>query len=139
LIEFLNCKEKDYPVIAKKIIDFCGETKVWLFIGNLGAGKTTLIQHLTKAIGVKDLVQSPTFSLVNLYGNLIYHFDCYRLKSFEEALDFGIEEYIDSGKYCWIEWPSVITNILPKEIIEIKIEDTGNNSRNIIINKINGY
>ena len=100
----------------------------------LGAGKTTLIKVLCEQLGVSDHVQSPTFSIVNEYGDSVYHFDCYRLKSVYEAMDFGIEEYLDSGKYCFIEWPEIIEPLLPNEILKIKIEHTENNTRNIAIN-----
>jgi len=86
-----------------------GEPRVWLFRGQMGAGKTTLSKELIKQLGVVESVQSPTFSLVNEYqsveGQCIYHFDLYRLKNVQEALAIGIEEYLDSGNYCIIEWP----------------------------------
>ena len=83
--------------------------KIWLFRGEMGAGKTTLVKEIGQQIKVKSIVQSPTFSLVNPYetesGEIIYHFDLYRLENVQEAVDIGIEEYLDSGHLCFIEWP----------------------------------
>ena len=100
----------DLPVVAKEMIESLQEApRVWLFRGQMGAGKTTLSKELLLQLGVGQNVQSPTFSLVNEYqtktGEIIYHFDLYRLKNIQEALAIGIEEYLDSGNYCLIEWP----------------------------------
>lgn len=95
--------------------------------GEMGAGKTTLVKFVCAALGVQDEVSSPTFSLVNEYvtleGKSIYHFDLYRLESPEEALDFGIEEYLESGKLCLIEWPENLGGYMPDNASRIKIED----------------
>ena len=83
--------------------------KIWLFRGEMGAGKTTLVKEIGQQPKIKSIVQSPTFSLVNPYetesGEIIYHFDLYRLENVHEAIDIGIEEYLDSGHLCFIEWP----------------------------------
>ena len=83
--------------------------KIWLFRGEMGAGKTTLVKEIGQQLKIKSIVQSPTFSLVNPYetesGEIIYHFDLYRLENVHEAIDIGIEEYLDSGNLCFIEWP----------------------------------
>ena len=83
--------------------------KIWLFRGEIGAGKTTLVKEIGQQLKIKSIVQSPTFSLVNPYetesGEIIYHFDLYRLENVHEAIDIGIEEYLDSGHLCFIEWP----------------------------------
>lgn len=95
-----------------------------LFEGDLGAGKTTLIKSLAKSLGSKDVVNSPTFSIVNEYEinrGKLYHFDLYRINSEEEAMDFGVEEYLDSGEYCFIEWPEIIQGLLPKNYHRIQI------------------
>lgn len=112
--------------VAKKILNFAENSpKIWLFHGEMGAGKTTLIKALGKALGVSDTIQSPTYSLVNEYDSTevgkIYHFDLYRLKHESEALDFGIEEYLDSGYHCWIEWAEKIPNLLPEKYIVVQI------------------
>jgi len=130
-LDFFEVSETDYPKIAKDILEFSHTYHIWTFVGNLGAGKTTLIKSLAKAMNIDDKVQSPTFSLVNQYDQEIYHFDCYRLNSLNEALDFGIEEYLESDKYCWIEWPEKVESILPKPYIEIKIDYGKNQTRNI--------
>jgi tRNA threonylcarbamoyladenosine biosynthesis protein TsaE len=133
-LEFNNISESKYPEIVKALLEKYADVKIWTFEGNLGAGKTTFIKATLKALGYTDEVQSPTFSIVNEYGDSVYHFDCYRLKTVYEAMDFGIEEYLDSGKYCFIEWPEIIEPLLPNEILKIKIEHTENNTRNIAIN-----
>lgn len=112
--------------VAKKILNFAENSpKIWLFQGEMGAGKTTLIKALGKHLGIKDTIQSPTYSLVNEYdtpqAGKVYHFDLYRLKHETEALDFGIEEYLDSGHYCWIEWAEKIPNLLPAHYLSIQI------------------
>ena len=123
--------------VAAEIIRIGSQISVWTFEGNLGAGKTTLIKILAKKLGIIDPISSPTFSYVNEYDHKIFHFDCYRLRSVEEALDFGLEEYLDSGKMCWIEWPQIIESIIPRPRLEIVIEHAQNISRNISINTIN--
>lgn len=99
--------------------------KIILLNGEMGAGKTTLMVHLCKLMGVEDEVSSPTFSIVNEYqlknGASIYHFDCYRLKDEYEAIDIGFEDYIYSGNYCFIEWASKIPALIPDEFLEIEI------------------
>ena len=99
--------------------------KIWLFRGEMGAGKTTLVKEIGQQLKIKSIVQSPTFSLVNPYetesGEIIYHFDLYRLENVHEAIDIGIEEYLDSGHLCFIEWPEraeILWNI-PHVNIEI--------------------
>lgn len=99
--------------------------KIWLFTGEMGAGKTTLVKEIGQQLKIKSIVQSPTFSLVNPYetesGEIIYHFDLYRLENVHEAIDIGIEEYLDSGHLCFIEWPEraeILWNI-PHVNIEI--------------------
>lgn len=104
---------------------------VWLLEGEMGAGKTTLIKAICRALGVLSIVQSPTFSLVNEYttheGHSVYHFDCYRLRNEMEALDIGLEEYMDSGNYCFIEWPERILSLWPPTYyqIHLSVDETG--------------
>ena len=102
--------------VAKLILNQ-NPNKVLLFNGNMGVGKTTLIKSLSQNLGVKGNTSSPTFSLVNEYqtneNQVVYHFDCYRLKNEFEALDMGIEDYLYSGNWCFIEWAEKIPNLLP--------------------------
>lgn len=121
---------QDIQEVAEKIVASNPE-KVILFNGEMGAGKTTLIKTLCAVLGVKDATSSPTFSLVNEYeitnNQFIYHFDVYRLKSQTEALDMGIEEYLYSGNWCFIEWAEKIPDLIPENhsVITISVEDDG--------------
>ena len=124
---------------ALQIISFAGSEKTFLFYGDMGAGKTTLIKSLCKHLGTKDNVASPTFSIVNEYktpDGSIYHFDFYRLKTQTEALDMGFEEYLYSGNYCFIEWPERIPDLLPLHYISIKITVAENDTRLVNIDYI---
>jgi tRNA threonylcarbamoyladenosine biosynthesis protein TsaE len=110
--------------IAHLLIQEAGDQKVWVFRGEMGAGKTTLIKSLAKALQVSDSVSSPTFGIVNEYQTLakglIYHFDFYRLDDPMEALDIGIEEYFYSGNFCWLEWAEKIAPFLPDQFFHIE-------------------
>ena len=111
--------------IAHLLIQEAGDQKVWIFRGEMGAGKTTLIKSLAKALQVTDSVSSPTFGIVNEYqtqaNELLYHFDFYRLDDPMEALDIGIEEYFYSGNYCWLEWAEKIAPFLPERFFHIEL------------------
>jgi tRNA threonylcarbamoyladenosine biosynthesis protein TsaE len=117
-------KLKDLQDVAKDLILFAENRKIWTFTGDLGAGKTTLIKELASLLGSTDIISSPTYTIVNQYllpnGN-IYHIDAYRLEDEEEAFQAGIEEIIDSGHFVWIEWPQKIENLLPEKILNIQI------------------
>jgi tRNA threonylcarbamoyladenosine biosynthesis protein TsaE len=130
----------ELPSAASTIINYADEYKIFLFYGDMGAGKTTLIKSLCEYLGTTEPVTSPTFSIVNEYigagRKKIYHFDFYRLKSQTEALDMGYEEYFYSDAFCFIEWPEKISDLLPERYISVKIETPDNNSRQIIIEKI---
>lgn len=127
-------EEKDLPLIAQKLLTDI-KSKVWLFYGPMGSGKTTLIKEVAKELGVYDITSSPTFSLVNEYlsdnGKSIYHFDFYRIKKEEEALDMGIDDYFYSENYCFVEWPNKIENLLPLNAVAINISVNANGSRNL--------
>lgn len=125
--------------MAQQIVGFAGDERVWLFYGAMGAGKTTLIKAICDTFGVQDLVNSPTFALVNEYQNaenqIFYHFDFYRIENLEEALDIGVEDYFYSGHYCFIEWPSHISTLIPEDHLSIHMEVTSEDSRSIYLKK----
>ena len=120
---------------AKQLLIEGTDKTVWLLHGEMGSGKTTLVKQLVKEIGIEGHVTSPTFSIVNEYltdvGETIYHFDCYRLKNGTEAYDIGVEEYLDSGNLCLIEWPDKIAELLPDKFIKISITQLSNGKRAI--------
>ncbi|MCR9102011.1 MAG: tRNA (adenosine(37)-N6)-threonylcarbamoyltransferase complex ATPase subunit type 1 TsaE [bacterium] len=123
--------------IAERLLKAAApEQTIWTFTGEIGAGKTTLIKALCRKLGSEETVSSPTFSLVNEYedreGETFYHMDLYRLNDAEEALDIGIEEYLDSGRRCLIEWPGLIEHLLPEDTFRIKLEIGSDSSRKII-------
>lgn len=121
----------DLAGAAEKLLAFAENRKIWCFYGELGAGKTTFIKKICAFLKVQESVTSPTYSLINEYTfykpastveNYLYHLDLYRLNRIEEALDIGIEEYLYSDSYCFIEWAQIIKPILPAETLEIHIE-----------------
>lgn len=120
----ITYQEDNLAQVANQILQLNPE-KIITFTGEMGVGKTTLIKEICVQLGVENSTSSPTFSLVNEYSAencSIYHFDCYRLKSLNEAFDMGFEEYLDSGHWCFIEWPEIIQNLLPTKHTSIKIE-----------------
>jgi len=127
----------ELPNAAKQILEEIKERKIIAFYGNMGAGKTTLITEICRALNVVDTISSPTFSLVNEYhtqnDEIIFHFDFYRIEKQEEVYDFGYEEYFYSENLCLIEWPELIENLLPEDYITIKIEIIDNDSRLITV------
>ncbi|WP_323757390.1 tRNA (adenosine(37)-N6)-threonylcarbamoyltransferase complex ATPase subunit type 1 TsaE [Roseivirga sp.] len=129
----------DLEIVAQQITAFGRGHKIWLLMGQMGAGKTTLSKAICSDLGVIDLVQSPTFSLVNEYltdkGSTIYHFDFYRIEDIEELANIGIEEYFDSGNLCLIEWPEKISELIPDEYMKIFIEVFDDKSRVIKLTK----
>ncbi len=124
-------KEKEFEITnlellnwaANQILDFSSNNKVIAFYGEMGVGKTTLIKALCKNIGIIDNVCSPTYTIVNEYnatgGEVVYHFDFYRMKNEQEAFDLGYEDYLYSGNFCFIEWPEKIEGLLPENIIKV--------------------
>lgn len=126
----------EIDAVAEKILAE-NPKKILLFNGSMGVGKTTLIKSLAKKLGVTDATSSPTFSLVNEYqindNQYVYHFDVYRLKNETEALDMGIDEYLYSGNWCFIEWPENIPNLIPEEHSTITIELLPDGKRRLVL------
>ena len=122
---------------ARQFISMIGERTVFAFNGKMGAGKTTFIKAICEEMGVKETVNSPTFSIVNEYeaadGRIIYHFDCYRITNVQEALDLGAEEYLYSGNLCFIEWSENIAPLLPDSIVNVDIEEDETGKRNVMM------
>lgn len=109
---------------------------VFAFYAPMGTGKTTFIKALCEALGVEDVINSPTFSIINEYraepsGELIYHFDCYRLERLSDALNLGVEDYLQSGALCLIEWPEVLEDILPADTVRIILTEQEDGSRTL--------
>ena len=126
------------PEAASEILSFASNNRVFLFYGDMGAGKTTLIKSLCSQLGSDDNVTSPTFAIVNEYTgpNTIYHFDFYRLKNQAEAMDIGFEEYLYSGNYCFIEWPEKIPDLLPLHYVTVSIQVLDSGFRRLTIEQI---
>ncbi|HEY1005956.1 MAG TPA: tRNA (adenosine(37)-N6)-threonylcarbamoyltransferase complex ATPase subunit type 1 TsaE [Sphingobacteriaceae bacterium] len=119
---------------ADDLLKFAGDRRVFLFEGEMGAGKTTFIKSICRKLGVEQLVSSPTFSIVNEYpspAGLVYHFDFYRLKDETEAYDLGYEDYFYSGNYCFVEWPSRVRNLWPDNSIMVDIHFVNGENREI--------
>ena len=120
-------------IAAQDFIKKIKNKKVFAFYGEMGAGKTTFIKAICENLGVEDMINSPTFSIVNEYldadGNIIYHMDCYRIEKESEATDIGVTGYLYSGNYCFIEWPEKIKRLLPDDMVKVKIAETENGTR----------
>jgi len=122
----------DLPQVAKQLLTFAGKEKVFIFEGEMGAGKTTFIKQFCTCLGVEDVVSSPTYSIVNEYvspNGSIYHFDFYRIKDIREAYDLGYEEYFYGGAICLIEWPERVAGLLPENYIKVEIIVVDENER----------
>ena len=123
---------------AKEFVEEMGDYTVFAFYGNMGAGKTTFINALCEVLGVEDITNSPSFSIINEYrseltAELIYHFDCYRLENEDEAYDIGVEDYFDSGAVCLIEWPERIENLLPADTVAVHVTVEDDDTRVISV------
>lgn len=119
--------------VAEKLIGLFPDKRIFAFYGKMGAGKTTFIQAICRFLGTQDNITSPTFALINEYKTKaqesIFHFDFYRIKDLEEVYDLGYEDYLYSGSYCLIEWPELIEQLLPDNIVRVKIEVQNDESR----------
>ncbi len=132
-MEFVCENLASLDATAANVLRAAGNNSVWLLEGGMGSGKTTFVKAVCRLLGSSDTVNSPTFTIVNEYrlaaGRRCYHFDLYRLNRLEEALDIGMEEYIDSGDLCFVEWPGVAAPILPPDSLRIAFEVLENGSR----------
>lgn len=119
--------------VADELIQAAGNVRVWCFYGEMGSGKTSLIKVICERLGVIESTSSPTFSIVNEYqsdkGITIFHFDFYRLKKETEAYDMGVEEYFESGSYCFVEWPERIPSLFPLHYFLVRISEEATNTR----------
>jgi tRNA threonylcarbamoyladenosine biosynthesis protein TsaE len=122
---------------AKEFLQATANHRVFAFYGSMGAGKTSFIKAICEVLGVKDVITSPTFAIVNEYAlpsdESVYHFDFYRINNMEEAFDLGYEEYFYSGRYCFIEWPEKIEALLPDNCTAVHIEELSDGKRKITI------
>ena len=123
---------------AREFVANIGDSTVFAFYGKMGAGKTTFIKAVCEELGVEDVITSPTFAIVNEYrsdasGELIYHFDFYRVKKIEEVYDMGFEDYFYSGALCFIEWPELCEEVLPEETVKVTIEESSAGTRVVTI------
>lgn len=134
-MEFHISSTEQINQVAQEFIAAMGNHKLFAFYGEMGAGKTTFIKALCDELGVIDVVNSPTFAIANDYetalGDHIYHFDFYRLKTPQEALDFGVEDYFYSGHICFMEWPDQIGTLLPTESVRVAITVAADGSRTV--------
>ena len=126
---------------AREFIAAMGDNTVFALYGKMGAGKTTFIKALCQELGVEDVVTSPTFAVINEYrsdiaGELIYHFDFYRIKKLEEVYDMGYEDYFYRGALCFIEWPELVEELLPGNTIKVTIEELEDGSRKLTMENL---
>lgn len=126
---------------ACEFIAAMGDNTVFALYGKMGAGKTTFVKALCRELGVEDVVTSPTFAVINEYrsdiaGELIYHFDFYRIKKLEEVYDMGYEDYFYSGALCFIEWPELVEELLPGNTVKVTIEELEDGSRKLTMENL---
>ena len=123
---------------AKQFIAAMEDNTVFAFYGKMGAGKTTFIKAICEELGVTDVINSPTFAIVNEYrsdetGELIYHFDFYRIQKLDEVYDMGYEDYFYSGALCFIEWPELVEEVLPGDAVKVIIEEGEDGTRSVCL------
>ena len=123
---------------ARQFVEAMGDNTVFAFYGKMGAGKTTFIKAVCEELGVEDVVTSPTFAIVNEYrsattGELVYHFDFYRIKKLEEVYDMGYEDYFYCGAVCFIEWPELIEELLPGDAVKVTIDEQADGTRLLVL------
>ncbi len=120
---------------AREFVAAMGGNSVFALYGKMGVGKTTFIKAVCECLGVEDVINSPTFAIVNEYrsdsGELIYHFDFYRIEKLEEVYDMGYEDYFYSGALCFIEWPELLEELLPDDTVKVTIEENEDGSRTV--------
>ena len=120
---------------AKTFVANMKDRKIFAFYGKMGAGKTTFIKAICEQMGVRDVVTSPTFAIVNEYtdgrDNSLYHFDFYRIEKLEEVYDMGYEDYFYSGNVCFLEWPELIEEILPNDTVRVTISEQADGTRTV--------
>jgi tRNA threonylcarbamoyladenosine biosynthesis protein TsaE len=124
---------------AREFVDAMGNNTIFAFYGKMGVGKTTFIKAVCEELGVTDVINSPTFAIVNEYLDghdcPIYHFDFYRIKKEDEVLDIGFEDYVNSGNVCFMEWPELVEELLPDECIRVDIEVGDDDTRTVTITR----
>ncbi len=139
-MEIVINSERELDRAVEELLALAGERRVMVFSGEIGAGKTTFIQAICRHFEVREQVTSPTFALINEYTYLtpkgeeanIYHMDLYRLKELDEAINIGLEDYLYTGEYCFIEWPAIIEDLLPEGIVRINITIQADSSRKLV-------
>src|SRR5574344_525912 len=126
-------EEDELQVAARQLISEFSADRVFCFYGEMGAGKTTFIKKICELLGATDVTSSPTFAIVNEYvrinGETIYHFDFYRIEKLDDAYQIGVEDYLYSGNYCFLEWPENVAPLIEDDFVKVKIEIGENYSR----------
>ena len=134
-MEIIVKHKKDLPFAGRRLLEHSAGSRIFAFYGSLGAGKTTIIKAICNLLGASDMTSSPSFTLVNEYrtpeGESLYHIDFYRIKNTEEVFDFGLEEYLYGGSYCFMEWPELIEELLPAGTVKVRI-NVGKNEERIL-------
>ena len=138
---FEHVAQRDLEDISRQCLKEAGGQKIWLFFGEMGAGKTTFVKELCRQLGVTDTMGSPTFSIVNEYAaphGKVYHFDFFRIKNEAEAFDIGTEEYFYSGNYCFIEWPEKVAGLIPENHVKVELRLESETLRTIALSVNDG-